>query len=166
MLLNLLSKSTPGGSRNETQSIQCLLYPNPFHRTTARKKGALKDYEENWPNIPNPLFEAWVTIVKIKAQVFLNDEQYSNQDSVSILKLQIVQKTFRNCFYARSLSPVHDAKTLLSRCSKDYWSFAQTCVPTTQPSHQLPTISLIRIAELHILIPWSLVMLLQKCYFV
>ena len=42
MLLNLLSKSTPGGSRNETQSTRCSLYPNPFHRTTARKKGTLQ----------------------------------------------------------------------------------------------------------------------------
>ena len=33
-------------------------------------------------------------MAKIKAQVFLNGEQYSNQDSMSILKLQIVQKTF------------------------------------------------------------------------
>ena len=47
MLLNLLSKSTPGGSRNETQSTRCPLYPNPFHRTTAPKKGTLKDFEEN-----------------------------------------------------------------------------------------------------------------------
>ena len=47
MLLNLLSQSTPGGSRCEIQSTPCLLYPNPFHRMTACKKKTQKDLEEN-----------------------------------------------------------------------------------------------------------------------
>ena len=71
---------------------QCLLYPNPVRRTTARKKEALKDFEENWSNIPNLLFETWETRAKIKARVYLNGEQYSTQENVSILKLQIVYK--------------------------------------------------------------------------
>ena len=30
------------GSRSDAQSTRCSLYPNPFHRTTARKKGTLQ----------------------------------------------------------------------------------------------------------------------------
>jgi len=47
MLLNLLSRSTPGGSRSDDQSIPCLLYPNSFHRTSAQlscnEKGKVKN---------------------------------------------------------------------------------------------------------------------------
>jgi len=66
MLLNLLSRSTPGGSRSDDQSTRCSLYPNPFHRTTACKKGTLSDFEEKWSDIPNLLFEAWEIIVRKK----------------------------------------------------------------------------------------------------
>ena len=66
MLLNLLSRSTPGGSQSDAQSTRCSLYPNPFHRTTACKKGTLSDFEEKWSDIPNLLFEAWEIIAKTK----------------------------------------------------------------------------------------------------
>ena len=66
MLLNLLSRSTPGGSRSDDQSTRCSLYPNPFHRTTACKKGTLSDFEEKWSDIPNLLFEAWEIIARTK----------------------------------------------------------------------------------------------------
>ena len=110
MLLNLLSQSTPGGNRYETQSTPCLLYPNPFHQTTACKK-THKDLEESWPNITDPTLKTWVTIAIILVHVYLNEEQYSTQDNMSILKLQLVQKHIETV-YAISLSPVYSQNPL------------------------------------------------------
>jgi len=110
MLLNLFPQSTFGGSRYETQSTPCLLYPHPFHRTTAYKK-THKDLEESLPNITDPTLKTWVPIAIILVHVYLNEEQYSTQDNMSILKLQLVQKHIENV-YAGSLSPFYEQNPL------------------------------------------------------